>query len=156
MAFFFGYVLREEAMGVFTDAEIDYFGSQRLGRLATVGQDGVPHVVPVTFRYNPEVDTIDIGGHGFAKRKKFRDVQRTGVAAFVVDDVLPPWRPRGIEVRGEAVTLQTGGRDINEQFDEPIIRIWPRRLVSWASARDPRLVRCPELSDRPSGRRPLR
>ena len=41
-----------------TDAEIDYFGSQRLGRLATVGQDGVPHVVPVTFRYNPEVDTI--------------------------------------------------------------------------------------------------
>src|SRR5437016_282115 len=28
-----GYVLREEAIGVLTDAEIDYFGSQRLGRL---------------------------------------------------------------------------------------------------------------------------
>ena len=77
-------------MSVFRDAEIEYLGSQRLGRLATVGHDGMPHVVPVAFRYNPEADTIDIGGHDFAKRKKFRDVKRMGVAALVVDDVLPP------------------------------------------------------------------
>ena len=61
-------------MSVFRDAEIEYLGSQRLGRLATVGRDGMPHVVPVAFRYNSETDTIDIGGHDFAKRKKFRDV----------------------------------------------------------------------------------
>jgi pyridoxamine 5'-phosphate oxidase family protein len=60
----------------FTPAEIAYLQSQRLGRLATVGPDGQPHVVPVGFHYNPELDTIDIGGHDFAKRKKFRDVQR--------------------------------------------------------------------------------
>jgi hypothetical protein len=47
-----------------------------LGRLATTGRDGQPHVVPVAFRYNPDEDTIDIGGHGFAQRKKFRDVQQ--------------------------------------------------------------------------------
>jgi pyridoxamine 5'-phosphate oxidase family protein len=76
-------------VSVFRDAEIEYLGSQRLGRLATVGRDGMPHVVPVAFRYNPETDTIDIGGHDFAKRKKFRDVKRTGMAALVVDDVLP-------------------------------------------------------------------
>jgi hypothetical protein len=28
-------------MSVFSDAEIDYLGSQRLGRLATVGRDGI-------------------------------------------------------------------------------------------------------------------
>ena len=118
-------------MSAFSHAEIDYLGSQRLGRLATVGKDGVPHVVPVAFRYNPDADTIDIGGHDFAKRKKFRDVKRTGVAALVVDDVLPPWQPRAVEVRGEASTLETGGKAIMEGFDDPIIRITPRRIVSW-------------------------
>jgi pyridoxamine 5'-phosphate oxidase family protein len=118
-------------VSVFSDVEIDYLGSQRLGRLATVGQDGMPHVVPVAFRYNPEADSIDIGGHDFAKRKKFRDVQRRGVAALVVDDVLPPWRPRAVEVRGQASTLDTGGKAIMDGFDDPIIRITPRRIVSW-------------------------
>jgi pyridoxamine 5'-phosphate oxidase family protein len=118
-------------MSVFSDAEIDYLGSQRLGRLATVGRDGMPHVVPVAFRYNADADSIDIGGHDFAKRKKFRDVRRTGMAALVVDDVLPPWRPRAVEVRGEAITLDIGGKAIMEGFDDPIIRISPRRIVSW-------------------------
>jgi pyridoxamine 5'-phosphate oxidase family protein len=118
-------------MSVFSDAEIDYLGSQRLGRLATVGRDGMPHVVPVAFRYNADADSIDIGGHDFAKRKKFRDVRRTGMAALVVDDVLPPWRPRAVEVRGEAITLDIGGKAIMEGFDDPIIRITPRRIVSW-------------------------
>jgi pyridoxamine 5'-phosphate oxidase family protein len=122
---------QEDAMSAFSHAEIDYLGSQRLGRLATVGKDGVPHVVPVAFRYNPDADTIDIGGHDFAKRKKFRDVKWTGVAALVVDDVLPPWQPRAVEVRGEASTLETGGKAIMEGFDDPIIRITPRRIVSW-------------------------
>jgi pyridoxamine 5'-phosphate oxidase family protein len=122
---------QEVAMSVFTDSEIAYLGSQRLGRLATVGHDGMPHVVPVAFRYNPEADSIDIGGHDFAKRKKFRDVRRTGVAALVVDDVLPPWQPRAVEVRGQASTVDTGGKAIMEGFDDPIIRISPRRIVSW-------------------------
>jgi pyridoxamine 5'-phosphate oxidase family protein len=122
---------QEDAMSAFSHAEFDYLGRQRLGRLATVEKDGVPHVVPVAFRYNPDADTIDLGGHDFAKRKKFRDVQRTGVAAFVVDDVLPPWQPRAVEVRGEASTLETGGKAIMEGFDDPIIRITPRRIVSW-------------------------
>jgi len=96
-----------------------------------VGTDGMPHVVPVAFRYNSDLDTIDIGGHDFAKRKKFRDVQRNGVAALVVDDVLSPWEPRAVEVRGEARTLDTGGKLIMDQFDDPIIRITPGRVVSW-------------------------
>ncbi len=31
-------------MSVFSDAEIEYLRSQRLGRIATVGRDGQPHV----------------------------------------------------------------------------------------------------------------
>jgi len=118
-------------VSAFTDAELVYLNEQRLGRLATVGRDGMPHVVPVAFRYNPETDTIDIGGHDFAKRKKFRDVLRTGVAALVVDDVLPPWRPRAVEIRGDAATLDHGGSAFGRGFDDEIIRIRPRRVVSW-------------------------
>ena len=106
-------------------------GASGSGGWPRSGKDGVPHVVPVAFRYNPDADTIDIGGHDFAKRKKFRDVKWTGVAALVVDDVLPPWQPRAVEVRGEASTLETGGKAIMEGFDDPIIRITPRRIVSW-------------------------
>jgi pyridoxamine 5'-phosphate oxidase family protein len=126
-------------MSVFTAAEIAYFQSQRLGRLATVGPDGQPHVVPVAFRYNPDQDTIDIGGHGFAQRKKFRDVRRNGRVAFVVDDVtsVNPWMPRGIEIRGEGEVLETGGHEILPGFDPEMFRVRPRRIVSWGIDGDP-------------------
>jgi pyridoxamine 5'-phosphate oxidase family protein len=119
-------------MSVFTDAEIAYLRSQRLGRLATADPDGQPHVVPVAFRYNPELDTIDIGGHNFAKRKKYRDVQRNPRVAFVVDDLasVAPWRPRMIEIRGTAEVLATGGEQIGPGFDPEMFRIRPARIVS--------------------------
>ena len=121
-------------MSVFTPAEIAYLQSQRLGRLATVGADGQPHVVPVGFRYNADHDAIDIGGHGgFTKRKKYRDVSQNKRVAFVVDDLasLNPWRVRGIEIRGEAAILETGGQEIGPGFDPDMFRIRPRRIISW-------------------------
>jgi len=118
-------------MSVFTEKEIEYFGEQRLGRLATVDVAGRPHVVPVAFRYNAELETIDIGGHNFARSKKFRDAGKTGKAAFVVDDVLPPWRARGVEVRGRAEVHSEGGKEIMEDFADESIRIFPQRIVGW-------------------------
>ncbi len=118
-------------MSNFTAAEIAYFATQRLGRLATVNASGEPHVVPVSFRYNAELDTIDIGGHGIGKSKKFRDAGRQGKAAFVVDDVQPPWKARGLEVRGLAEVHATGGQEVNADFDPELIRIHPKRIISW-------------------------
>jgi len=118
-------------MSVFTDKEIEYMNEQRLGRLATVDAEGNPHVVPVAFRYNEELGAVDIGGHNFAGSKKFRDVSKTGRAAFVIDDVLPPWRVRGVEVRGRAEVRTQGGKEIMKDFDGEMIRIHPRRIVSW-------------------------
>jgi len=120
-------------LSVFTPAELSYLASQRLGRLATVGGDGQPHVVPLSFRYNADHDTIDIGGHDFAKRKKFRDVLGNPRVALVVDDItsVNPWRVRGIEVRGEAEVLATGGTELGPGFAPEMFRITPRRIVSW-------------------------
>jgi pyridoxamine 5'-phosphate oxidase family protein len=128
-------------MSVFTDAEISYLKSQRLGRLATTGADGQPHVMPVGFRYNPEEDAIEIGGHGgFTKRKKYRDVLQNPRAAFVVDDIvsLNPWTVRGIEIRGQVQVLQTGGKQIAPMFDPEMFRIRPKRIYSWGiNSNDP-------------------
>lgn len=112
-------------MSVFSRAELEYLaGGRQLGRIATVGVDGTPHVVPVGWIYNAARDTIDIGGSQLEETKKFRDVARSGRAAIVVDDVasLDPWRPRGIEIRGrgEAIAMPT-----------PLIRIHPERIVTW-------------------------
>jgi pyridoxamine 5'-phosphate oxidase family protein len=120
-------------MSVFQDEEIEYLKSQLLGRLATVGPDGQPHVVPVGFRYNAELDTIDIGGHDFARRKKYQDVQRNPRVAFLVDDLasVDPWRVRGIEVRGEAEVLTSGGEALGPGFAPEMFRLRARRIVSW-------------------------
>lgn len=92
---------------------------------------GVPHVVPVGFRYNEDLDTIDIGGHDLGKSKKFRDAGTTGKAAFVVDDVLPPWKARGVEVRGRAEVFSEGGGELVEGFPDELIRIFPERIIGW-------------------------
>ena len=124
-------------MSVFTEEELRYLaGGRQLGRVATVGRDGTPHVVPVAWIYNAVRETIDIGGGELERSKKFRDVARTGRAAIVVDDVesTDPWRPRGVEIRGraDAIPLPT-----------PLIRIHPERIVSWGlgPARSARTVR---------------
>jgi pyridoxamine 5'-phosphate oxidase family protein len=112
-------------VSAFSDAERRYLaGGRQLGRLATVGADGTPHVVPVAYIYNAARDTIDVTGAELERSKKFRDVARSGRAAIVVDDLASedPWRPRAVEVRGraEAISLPT-----------PLIRIHPDRVVSW-------------------------
>ena len=122
---------RERIMSKFTAEEIAYLKSQRLGRLATVSEKGEPHVVPVSFRYNPEQESIDIGGHNIVSTKKYRDAVRYGRVAFVVDDVLPPWKPRMIEVRGTVEGLPEGGKEIVESFSPEMLRITPTRIISF-------------------------
>jgi pyridoxamine 5'-phosphate oxidase family protein len=118
-------------MSVFTDKELDYLAGQRLARIATVGRDGQPHVVPTSFRYNAEHDAIDVGGLWMSQTKKLRDVQRTGLASIVIDDVLEPWQPRMVEVRGTAAVVPTGGKALSERFEDVIVRIRPTRIISF-------------------------
>jgi len=118
-------------MSVFTPAEIEYLTSQRIGRIATVNAEGQPHVVPARFHYNPELDTIEVGGHGMGTSKKFRDAARTGRVAFVIDDVSQPRQVRGLEIRGRAEALTTGGNEIWPDVDPQFIRITPTYIASW-------------------------
>jgi pyridoxamine 5'-phosphate oxidase family protein len=116
-----------------TEAEIEYLGSQRLGRLASISPIGMPQNSPVGFRYNPETGTIDIGGHNLTSSRKFRNVQVEPRVSFVVDDLAStrPWRVRGVEIRGSAEALAG---------PEPLIRIRPTRIISWGIPEDARLT----------------
>ena len=124
-------------MDVFTPEELAYLDeTQGLARIATVTADGAPHVTPVGWALTADRQAIEIGGNNLTATKKFRDIQRSGIAAVVIDDVLPPWRPRGIEVRGPAEALLE---------PQPRIRIRPARVVSWGfegatGGRDTRLT----------------
>lgn len=109
-------------MDAFTDQELEYLrGERRLGRIATVGEDGTPHVTPVGWGLRGD-GLVVVGGRDLTSTKKYRDVVATGRAALVIDDVLPPWRPRAVTLRGRAEV--TGEPDAR-------ILIHPDRVVSW-------------------------
>jgi len=118
-------------MSVFTPGEIEYLKSQRIGRLATVGETGEPHVVPCRFHYNEELDVIEVGGGNMGKSKKFRDAAADGRVAFVIDDAPEPRKPRGVEVRGRAEVVRTGGSEIMRGWDPEFLRITPSHIASW-------------------------
>jgi len=118
-------------MGKFTPEEIAYLQSQHFGRLATISQNGELHVVPVTFRYHPEHESIDIGGENLVQTKKYRDAVRHGRVAFVVDDVLPPMQMRMVEIRGTVEGLPVGGTEMMASFAPEILRITPTRIISF-------------------------
>lgn len=95
-----------------------------LGRIATVGANGMPHVVPAGWAYNEELETIDVTGRDVANTKKYRDVKATGRAAIVIDGMAPGenWAPWAIEIRGQATPVAG---------PPALIRISIDRVVSW-------------------------
>jgi pyridoxamine 5'-phosphate oxidase family protein len=116
----------------FTDVELDYLSTQRLGRLATVQPNGTLQVSPVGFQYNSGTETIDIVGFTMANSQKFRNVADNGHVAFVVDDIasVEPWRVRCLEIRGWAEAIAAPA-DATGVVDGAIIRIHPSRIISF-------------------------
>jgi pyridoxamine 5'-phosphate oxidase family protein len=116
----------------FTASELSYLGSQPIGRLATVRQDGSPQVSPVGFNYNEEFGTIDIGGFNMSNSRKYHNVMHNDRVAFVVDDVASkqPWRVRCLEIRGTAEVVPDPGTP-TPGHDSSLIRIRPRRIISF-------------------------
>jgi pyridoxamine 5'-phosphate oxidase family protein len=127
-------------MSMFSNEETSYLTEPHLGRLATADAKGQPHVVPVSYRLDPDSETIAVGGHHFAGSKKVRDIHENPRVAFVVDDLLStkPWRPRGIEIRGTAMFRETGGESRGPGFDASWIQITPNRISSWGFGSDGR------------------
>lgn len=121
-------------MATFSNKELEYLRGQRLARLATADAKGAPHVVPVGFRLSDDGAVIEVGGHNFAKSKKYRDLKANPRVAIVIDDLasVDPWSPRGLEVRGTAELQDSGGVErFGRGWDGAWVRIVPERVISW-------------------------
>ena len=117
---------------IFTDGELAYLDSQRLGRLASAQPNGTLQNNPVGFYYNAALKAIDIGGRDMANSQKFKNVARTPAVAFVVDDIAStdPWRVRCLEIRGRAEVI-ADPPDSAVPFPGAIIRVHPHRIISF-------------------------
>jgi pyridoxamine 5'-phosphate oxidase family protein len=115
-----------------TEAERAYLQGQPLARLATVDGAGAPQNNPVGAFLDEETGDIIIGGHAMGASRKFRNVQRNGHVALVIDDLVSrdPWTVRGLEIRGTAVALEDVDPPVPFMSRE-IIRITPTWVTSW-------------------------
>jgi pyridoxamine 5'-phosphate oxidase family protein len=82
---------------VLTPGELEFLRSQRIGRFATVGPSGWPHVVPVMYSVDDSGSLeFDVDG------VKLRNLTAEPRAAMVVDAMGPK---RGIAIQGHAVLI---------------------------------------------------
>lgn len=128
-------------MGLFSEKEKAFLQQQRLGRLATCGKTGMPHVVPTGFHFDPETESIKIGGHtaGGQNRLYIRHLQANPNAAFVVDDLViePTWTPRGVTMKGPVRIHESGGEVLGPGFGPRWIELTPRWVTSWGIDAEP-------------------
>lgn len=107
----------------FTEEEIAFMRSQPLARIATVGNDGQPDVVPVGFEFDGTY--INIGGYQPGTTRRHHNVLAGNTkVALVIDDLVStqPWTPRFLRVYGTAEVVEGG---------QPYLRVTPKISWSW-------------------------
>jgi pyridoxamine 5'-phosphate oxidase family protein len=97
---------------VFSEGELEFLRSQRIGRFATVGPAGWPHVVPVAYAANDD-GSLDFDVDGV----KLRNLTAEPRAAMVVDAMGPR---RGVAIQGRV-----------ELIAPERARLTPVRKFSW-------------------------
>ena len=112
---------------MFTETEIAYLRTQRLGRIATTSKIGQPDVAPVVFDFDGT--HFYVPGLELQRTLKFKNIQDNPRVAFVVDDLqsVDPWTPRGIRVHGTADAIPHRSRFGAGTY----IRIIPRKKYVW-------------------------
>jgi pyridoxamine 5'-phosphate oxidase family protein len=97
---------------VFSPAELEFLRSQRIGRFATVGPSGWPHVTPVMYSVDDDgALEFDVDG------VKLRNLTAEPRAAMVVDAMGPK---RGVAIQGHARLIASERA-----------RLEPHRKFSW-------------------------
>ncbi len=107
----------------FTESELRYIMERRLCRIALVCEDLQPHIVPATYEFDGAY--FYLSGWNIKYGPSFAGVQANNRVTVLIDDITSPtvWVPKGIEVTGNAETLERG--------DIPYLRIRPKGKTSW-------------------------
>ena len=121
----------------FTDEEIAYLRSQPIARLATIGEEQQPDVVPVGFEFDGVHFWVGGSGETVLRTRKFRNVAAgAGKVALVIDDMVSfdPFIVRGIRVYGDAAGPVERVGMMGPGF---YIRITPTTSWTWNMAGEP-------------------
>jgi coenzyme F420-0:L-glutamate ligase/coenzyme F420-1:gamma-L-glutamate ligase len=141
-------------MITFTDEQITFLQTQRVGRLATSDAAGRPHVIPVCYAYDGA--TFYIALDTKPKRvapqrlKRVHNILENPQVALVIDRYSEDWSELAyLLIRGTAGLLPPGStaqsravallRDRYPQYqlmpiqEQPVIVIRPSSIVGWGS-----------------------
>ncbi|WP_033344993.1 PPOX class F420-dependent oxidoreductase [Catenuloplanes japonicus] len=121
----------------FTEEEAAYLRSQPIARLATVGRDGQPDVVPVACEFDGQYFWVGGSGRAVLETRKFRNIEGGNAqVAFVVDDMVSfdPFITRAIRVYGIAEGPFERVGMVGPGF---FLRITPTVSWSWNMAGEP-------------------
>jgi pyridoxamine 5'-phosphate oxidase family protein len=113
------------ARSTFTETEQRWLGDppRALARIATVDANGLPHVVPGGWSFDPASSEMVLGGQNTPGTARARHVRASGTAAVVVDGLIPGPRfsPWAFVVRGRARVDEVAGE----------IRVATDEVMSW-------------------------
>jgi coenzyme F420-0:L-glutamate ligase/coenzyme F420-1:gamma-L-glutamate ligase len=137
----------------FTDEQLAFIQSQRVGRLATADREGQPHVIPVCYACDGR--SIYIALDAKPKRvapqqlRRVRNLLENPRVALVVDRYSDDWSVLAyVLIRGSAELLHGGDeqlqavallRDRYVQYqtmpiqDQPVIAIRPSTITAWGA-----------------------
>ncbi len=114
-----------------SDEEISFLRNQRLARIATTSERGVPEVSPVGFEFDGRFFWVGSQDQKlFFKTQRYKNITRGNKrVALVIDDLqsMAPWKPRGIKVSGTAEVADHVGPFGKGKY----LRISPAVTVSW-------------------------
>lgn len=126
----------------FSRVEERFFQENEVARLATIGPDGLPHVVPICYVYSSGMFWVATD----YETRKYHNLQKNKNVALLID--VGEYSNRGILIQGTARIFEKG-REFSEiyplfyrKFDwvraepwkegeAPFIRIEPSRKVNW-------------------------
>ena len=133
----------------FSAAARAFVERSRVGRLATTGADGTPHVVPVCFVLvgGCVYSVVDEKPKRTMRLQRLRNIEARPHAALVIDRYDEDWsRLAWVMLRGAASVLE-GGEEYAAALDElrakyaqyremglagrPMIRLEPERVNEW-------------------------
>lgn len=129
----------------------DFIERHRVGRFATADANGAPYAVPICYAFDGEriYTALDLKPKSVDGKslKRVRNIQANPQVALVIDDYSEDWsRLAYVMVRGDAEVVESGDERqraeqlLRQKYSQyatlleagcAVIRITPRRVVSW-------------------------
>ena len=149
---------RGRAIAMTPEERDAFLREERTGRVATVGSDGAPHVVPLWFVWDGTLLWLN----SIVKSQRWTDLARDSRIAVVVDAGSEFWELRGVEITGHAAVVgevPRGGDPVPELDDvertyarkyrgtdeftpdgrHGWLRVTPEKITSWDFRKNPAL-----------------